>query len=71
MVNAALLEQAAGAGLTVHPWTVDDEEDVRRFIEGGVASVITNLPDVALAVRDGPARAGIPADRTAGGTAEP
>jgi hypothetical protein len=57
LVNASLLEQAAGAGLTVHTWTVDEEEEVRRLIEGGVASIITNLPDMALAVRGGAARA--------------
>jgi glycerophosphoryl diester phosphodiesterase len=53
LVNAALLEQAAAAGLTVHPWTVDDEAEIRRLIGAGVASVITNLPDLGLSVRDG------------------
>ncbi len=53
LVNPALLEQAAEAGLTVHPWTVDDEGEIRRLIGAGVASVITNLPDLALSVRDG------------------
>jgi glycerophosphoryl diester phosphodiesterase len=70
LVNASLLEQAAGAGLTVHPWTVDDEEEVRRLIEGGVASVITNLPDMALAVRGVAARAGASPARPASGAAE-
>lgn len=69
LVNASLLEQAAGAGLTVHPWTVDDEEEVRRLIEGGVASVITNLPDMALAVR-GAMQTGTPVARPASGAAE-
>ncbi len=53
LVNAALSEQAAAAGLTVHPWTVDDEGEIRRMIDAGVASVITNLPDLALSVRNG------------------
>jgi len=53
LVNAALLEQAVAAGLSVHPWTVDEEGEIRRLIGAGVASVITNLPDLALSVRDG------------------
>ena len=57
LVNAALLEQAAAAGLTVHPWTVDEETELRRLIGAGVASVITNLPDLGLSVRDAVSRA--------------
>jgi glycerophosphoryl diester phosphodiesterase len=58
LVNPVFLEQAAAAGLTVHPWTVDDEAEIRRLIGSGVSSVITNLPDLALSVRDGEAGAG-------------
>jgi glycerophosphoryl diester phosphodiesterase len=69
LVNAALLEPAAAAGLTVHPWTVDEEPELRRLIGAGVASVITNLPDLGLSVRDAASRgAGEPAARPAGGT---
>ncbi len=53
LVTAALLSQAAAAGLTVHPWTVDETEEIRRLIEAGVASVTTNAPDVALRIRHG------------------
>ena len=68
LVNAALLEQAAAAGLTVHPWTVDEEPELRRLIGAGVGSVITNLPDLGLSVRDAASRgAGEPAARPAGG----
>jgi glycerophosphoryl diester phosphodiesterase len=68
LVNAALLEQAAAAGLTVHPWTVDEEPELRRLIGAGAASVITNLPDLGLSVRDAVSRgAGEPAARPAGG----
>jgi glycerophosphoryl diester phosphodiesterase len=48
----ALLDQAGAAGLSVHPWTVDEAEEIRRLIGAGVASVITNVPDVGLAVRE-------------------
>jgi glycerophosphoryl diester phosphodiesterase len=67
LVNAALLEQAAAAGLTVHPWTVDEEPEMRRLIGAGVASIITNLPDLGLSVRDAVSRGpGDPAPRPAG-----
>ena len=54
LVTPQLLEQAAAAGLSVHPWTVDDEAEIHRLMAGGVSSVITNLPDLALSVRGGP-----------------
>jgi glycerophosphoryl diester phosphodiesterase len=67
LVNTALLEQAAAAGLTVHPWTVDEESEMRRLIGAGVASIITNLPDLGLSVRDAmPATAEILPPRPAG-----
>ncbi|MBQ1848254.1 MAG: glycerophosphodiester phosphodiesterase [Clostridia bacterium] len=39
------------AGIRIHPWTVDAEEDLRKMFELGVDAVITNRPDVALAIR--------------------
>ena len=57
LVSAALLEQAAAAGLSVHAWTADEESEIRRLIGAGVASVITNLPDLGLSVRDAVSRA--------------
>ena len=53
LINDALLAQAATAGLAVHTWTVDEPEEMRRFLDLGLASIITNLPDVALSLRDG------------------
>jgi glycerophosphoryl diester phosphodiesterase len=53
LVEPGLLEQAAAAGLAVHVWTVDEEAEMRRLIGAGVASIITNLPDLGLTVRDG------------------
>lgn len=69
LVGPALLEQAAAAGLTVHPWTVDDEGEMRRLMDAKVASVITNLPDLGLAVRGGAPPAARFAARPAGGAA--
>ena len=57
LVGDALLEQVAAAGLTVHPWTVDEEGEIRRLLAAGVASIITNVPDVGLAARDSAAPA--------------
>lgn len=32
-------------------WTVNDEEDMRKFIKQGVDCIVTNYPDKALAIR--------------------
>lgn len=53
LVTASLLAQAAAAGLSVHPWTVDETEEIGRLLEMGVSSVTTNAPEVARRVRDG------------------
>ncbi|MCX8065424.1 MAG: glycerophosphodiester phosphodiesterase family protein [Candidatus Hydrogenedentes bacterium] len=37
-------------GATVAVWTVDAEEEMRKFAEWGVDAIITNKPDVALKV---------------------
>lgn len=69
LVGPTLLEQAAAAGLTVHPWTVDEEAEMRRLMDAKVASVITNLPDLGLAVRGGASSTARLAAGPAGGTA--
>jgi glycerophosphoryl diester phosphodiesterase len=51
LVTPALCVQAQSAGLTVHPWTVDVVEEMRRLIDLGVASLTTNVPDVGVEVR--------------------
>jgi len=51
LVTPALLAQAEAAGLSVHPWTADEPEEIRRLLALGVPSITTNLPDVALAIR--------------------
>jgi glycerophosphoryl diester phosphodiesterase len=51
LANPVLLGQAASAGLSVHPWTVNMPEEMRRFVGAGVASITTDEPDVALTVR--------------------
>ena len=39
-------------GIRVHPWTVDDEDNIRRLLGLGVDAIITNRPDVALRLRE-------------------
>jgi glycerophosphoryl diester phosphodiesterase len=51
LASPALLGQASVAGLSVHPWTVNAAEEMRRFFEAGVASITTDEPDTGLAVR--------------------
>lgn len=45
------LREYIESGLAVRVWTVNRERDIERLIRAGVSAVITNRPDVALAVR--------------------
>jgi glycerophosphoryl diester phosphodiesterase len=40
---------AHDVGLAVHTWTVDDPARMVELAEMGVDSVITNVPDIAVA----------------------
>jgi len=53
LVTPQLVSQAAAAGLSVHPWTVDETEEIERILNAQVSSLTTNAPDVALRIRDG------------------
>jgi glycerophosphoryl diester phosphodiesterase len=53
LVTASMVDQATRSGLSVHPWTADEHQEIRRLIALGVASVTTNAPDVAIRIRDG------------------
>ncbi|MGH9133879.1 MAG: glycerophosphodiester phosphodiesterase [Ilumatobacteraceae bacterium] len=40
-------------GIAVNTWTCDDPDRMRELIDWGIDGICTNVPDVALAVRDG------------------
>ena len=52
-LTEAAVRAAHGAGLAVNTWTCDDADRMRELIAWGVDGICTNVPDVALAVRDG------------------
>jgi glycerophosphoryl diester phosphodiesterase len=52
MVDAALVAAAHARGLAVRPWTVNDPLRIERLVGLGVDGVITDVPDVAVALRD-------------------
>ena len=47
-----VVQESQKAGIAVHPWTMDDPEDLAWMYRLGVDAVITNRPDVALKVRE-------------------
>lgn len=46
----ATMREAAHLGRSIDVWTVDDPDDMRALAAAGVDAIITNVPDVALAV---------------------
>jgi glycerophosphoryl diester phosphodiesterase len=51
LVNDRLLREARRLGKEVHVWTVNDRRAMRRWIERGENNVITDDPEMFLAVR--------------------
>jgi glycerophosphoryl diester phosphodiesterase len=54
LVDEAFVVTAHAAGLAVNVWTVDDTETMTRLADWGVDAIITNVPDVARSLWDGP-----------------
>lgn len=46
LVKPALVDEAHRRGMRVGLWTVDGEEEIKKFIGMGVDSITTNRPDV-------------------------
>jgi len=51
-LDADVIRAAHVAGLAVNGWTCDDPERMRQLIAWGIDGICTNVPDVALAVRN-------------------
>ena len=47
------VEECHKLGIRVHPWTVNNEDDMRFLVEQGCDALITNYPDIARKVVDG------------------
>jgi glycerophosphoryl diester phosphodiesterase len=52
IVSPTFVRHAHVAGLNVQVWTVDEEPDMKRLLDWGVDALISNRPDLAVAVRD-------------------
>jgi glycerophosphoryl diester phosphodiesterase len=52
VVSRGYVTRAHQAGLAVRTWTVNSQRELRRMYLCGVDGVFTDVPDVALAVRD-------------------
>lgn len=48
IMTEGFIRAARERNLAVEPWTINDEETMRRFIEWGVDGIITDRPDIML-----------------------
>ena len=52
VVSRSFIRHAHAHGLKVQVWTVDDAAEMERLLAWGVDGLISNRPDLAVAVRD-------------------
>ncbi len=52
IVTPRFVRAAHDAGAVVQIWTVNDEADMRRLLDWGVDALISDVPDLAVRVRD-------------------
>ena len=49
-IDARVVQVAHRAGMAVHAWTIDDEEEMRELIGMGVDGIMTDRPSLLAAV---------------------
>jgi glycerophosphoryl diester phosphodiesterase len=54
LVDRSLVDRVRSLGLALHAWTVNDPDELQRLAALGVDGLITDVPDVALAVLGAP-----------------
>ncbi len=67
--DSSLVAAAHGRGLHVHPWTVNDEAEMRRLTEARVDGMFTNFTERLLRLRPAGEPRGLEAVRRAAGAA--
>ncbi|MFP3340051.1 glycerophosphodiester phosphodiesterase family protein, partial [Micrococcus sp. SIMBA_131] len=45
-IDETYVRKVRNAGLPIHPYTVNDKEQMTRLLEWGVTGMFTNYPDV-------------------------
>ncbi|MCA0172226.1 glycerophosphodiester phosphodiesterase [Bacillus sp. RAR_GA_16] len=45
-IDQTYVQNVRNAGLLIHPYTVNDKEDMRRLLDWGVSGMFTNYPDL-------------------------
>ena len=50
VMTPSFVRAAHARGLRVEPWTINDKETMRTFIDWGVDGIITDRPDLMLEV---------------------
>lgn len=52
VLDRSTVDECHASGIAVNTWTCDDPQRMRELIAWGVDGICTNVPDIALAVRD-------------------
>ena len=52
-VDQKLVDAIHAAGAHIHLWTVDDPDDMARFLDMGVDGIVTDRPDLLNQVVEG------------------
>lgn len=52
VLSLAVVERAERLGMKVHPWTINDEDDMRMLIDWGVHGIMTDYPTLLQSIID-------------------